>query len=147
MLEKANLDSSSTITNTNEGSPFQNKRRTGVSKKANGNAKKGEPPFVHNPFISLEIPSAREPAIARALGSLGGELAARIGHDHFRSWFGKAAITDVFGDTLTLELPTRLSAERVRFDYGPAVLACCTALVPTVKFIRVVVAAKAGAAA
>jgi hypothetical protein len=143
---------------TNDGSPLGNekangysssigKRRTETPKKANGNARKGEPPFVHDPFISLEIPSAREPAIARALGSLAGDLAAKIGRDHFHSWLGKAAVTDVVGDTLTLAVPTKLTAERVRFDYGPALLDCCAKLVPAIKFIHVVVAARAGATA
>jgi hypothetical protein len=145
VLEKANDGSSLGKEKANGYSPLDRKRRTGPPKKANAKGQKGEPPFVHDPFISLEIPSAREPAIARALGSLGGDLAAKIGRDHFHSWFGKAAIKDVVGDTLTLELPTRLSAERVRFDYGPAVLACCSALVPSIKFIQVVVGARAAA--
>lgn len=148
MLEKAKEDSPLEDGKTNGHSPFAQKRRTETPKKANASGRKGEPPFVHDPFISLEIPSAREPAIARALGSLSGKLAARIGLDHFRSWFGKATITDVAGDTLTLELPTKFIADRVSQDYQPDVLACCSALVPSIRAVRLVVAAStAGAAA
>ncbi|MBR1154180.1 hypothetical protein [Bradyrhizobium sp. JYMT SZCCT0428] len=93
------------------------------------------------------IPRTRRPEIADALGSLGPSLEARLGPDAARSWFGKAVITDVVGDTLTLEVPTQYGAARVKSDYEPALLACCSALVPAVKVIRVVVAEKAGAAA
>jgi hypothetical protein len=147
MLEKANVDSSSEPKKANPHSPFQNKRRTETTKKANGNAQKGEPPFVHDPFISLEIPSAREPAIARALGSLGASLAARIGRGPAQAWFDRAVVTDVAGETLTLELPTRFKASRARQDYALDLLACCSALVPSIKRLRIVVSANAAGAA
>ena len=111
LLEKANTDSPLEREKANGYSPFDKKRRTGTSKKANASGQKGEPPFVHDPFISLEIPSAREPAITRALGSLGASLAARVGRGVAQSWFDRAVVTDVAGETLTLELDTRF-AER-----------------------------------
>jgi chromosomal replication initiation ATPase DnaA len=73
-------------------------------------------------------------------GSLGASLEQRLGTDVARSWFGKAVITDVVGDTLTIELPTRFIAERVRSNYEPALLACCSALVPAIKAVRMVAA-------
>jgi hypothetical protein len=42
-----------------------------------------------------------------------------------------STIADVIGDTLTLELPNKFIADRVRTDFEPALLACCTALLPT----------------
>jgi chromosomal replication initiation ATPase DnaA len=95
----------------------------------------------------LYSPSARAREFAEALGSLGASLQARLGPDLARSWFGKAVITDFVRDTLTIEMPTRFSAHRVKSDYEHAVRACCSALVPAIKSIRIVVAARAGAAA
>jgi hypothetical protein len=145
MLEKANTASPLGIEKAHPNSPSFNKRRMGTPKKANGTAQKGEPPFAHDPFISLEIPRAREPAIAEALGSLGGKLAARIGRDQANSWFGRAVVTDVVGETVTLELPTRFIASRAQQDYGSDLLACCTELVPNIKRLRIVVAAESAA--
>jgi hypothetical protein len=91
--------------------------------------------------IPCLIPTrAREPATAEALGSLGAALEARLGADRAQSWFGKATIIDVVGDTLTLELPTTFLASRARQDFEPDVLACCSALVPSIKRVRMVVA-------
>jgi hypothetical protein len=92
--------------------------------------------------IPCLIPEIRTPAVAQALGGLGAALEARIGPDHARSWFGKASITDVAGDTLTLELPSKYGVARVQSDYQAAVVACCSALVPTIKFVRLVVASQ-----
>jgi hypothetical protein len=142
MLEKANTASPSDDGKANRNSPFSNKRRTGTSQKANETARKGEPSFVHDPFISLEIPRAREPAIAEALGSLGGKLAARIGRGPANSWFGRAVVTDVAGETVTFEFATKFIASRAQQDYGPDLLACCTELVPSIKRLRIVVAAE-----
>jgi hypothetical protein len=147
MLEKANDGSPLEKEKANGYSPFNKKRRKETTKKANAKGQKGEPPFVHDPFISLEIPSAREPAIARALGSLFTKLESRLGADRARSWFGKAAITDVAGETLTLELPTKFIADRVRQDFEFELLECCSALVPSIRTVRLVPANAAGAAA
>jgi hypothetical protein len=37
-------------------------------------------------------------------------------------------------------LPSRFIAERVRSNYKPALLACCSALVPAIKAVRMVAA-------
>ena len=99
----------------------------------------------HAPLPPCSIPCliptrGREPAFADALGSLGASLEQRLGANVARSWFGKAVITDVVGDTLTIELPSRFVAERVRSDYQPALLACCSALIPSIKAVRMVAA-------
>lgn len=156
MLEKANTDSPpeeikanryspSGGVKTNRSSPFPSKRRMETPKKANGSGQKGEPPFVHDPFISLEIPSTREPAIAKALGSLAGKLAARIGADHAASWFGGAVIIDAVGDTVTMQLPTKFIRSRVQADYEPVVRQCCSELIPGIRAVRFTVAAEAAA--
>ena len=62
-------------------------------------------------------------AIGEALGSLGAELEARLCPDRARSWFVKAAITDVVGETLTLELRDNFFVDRVGQDMGNR-LAC-----------------------
>lgn len=143
LLEKANDRSSSDDEKTKEDSPFWKKRRTEVPKKANGSAEKGEPSFVHDPFNSLDIPSrVREPAIAKALGSLPALLAARLGADVAKSWFAKAEITDVVGDTLTMGFPTKFLADHVRANFEPQLLDCCSELAPTIKFVRVVAVGK-----
>jgi hypothetical protein len=96
--------------------------------RANPDARKGERPFA--PIYPLFNPFAR--ASRR-----------RIGSERARSWFGKAAI-DVVGDTLTLELPTKFIADRIRSDFETDLLACCAALVPHIKFVRMVAAKPAG---
>jgi hypothetical protein len=93
------------------------------------------------------IPHARPPAIAEALGSLGAKLEARIGAGHAQSWFGKSTITDVAGDTLTLEVPSKFIAAHIRSNYHADLLACCSALVPSIKLVRMVVAASPAAEA
>lgn len=94
--------------------------------------------------IPCLIPTrAREPATAEALGSLGAKLEARLGPDRAGSWFGKAVIIDLVGDTLTLEQPSRFVADRAEQDYGPDVLACCKQLVPSIARVRMVVAGAA----
>jgi hypothetical protein len=126
----------------NGGSPIQKrkdeqrdaKRRTAKHEKANGHSHQSFPCLI--PCL---IPSrANAPAVAEALGALGARLEARLGVDKARSWFGKATITDVVGDTLTLELPTRFIADRVRQDFEPDVLACCSALLPNIRAVRMV---------
>jgi hypothetical protein len=115
------------------------KRRTTGHEKANGHSHQSS--LVSIPCL---IPSrAREPAIAEALGSLGASLEAKLGSDVARSWFGKAAIIDVAGDTLRLELPNKFIADRVRAEYESPLLACCSALVPSVKRIAFVSAENA----
>lgn len=156
MLEKASTDASSyankanqhSSSNTNKAHPYSpsiNRRRTGHSNKANGHPHEGEAPFVHEPFISLEIPTAREPAIVKALGSLAVTLADRIGADHAYSWFGKAAVVDVLGETITIQFPSKFIRDRARSDYGQAVLECCKALAPSIKRIAFIVAAESAA--
>ena len=145
MLEEANTGSPSDNEKANRNSPFSKKRRMEAQKKANACGQKGEPPFVHDPFISLEIPPVREPAIIKALGSLGRDLAARIGPDYAASWFGKAVVVDVVGDTLTLQFPTKFITDRARSDYESAVLKCCSALVPSIRVVRFTTAAQSAA--
>lgn len=149
--ESTNSDSPIDDGKANGGSPIQQikdeqrdtKRRTAKPEKANGHSYQSIPCSI--PCL---IPSrAREPATAEALGSLGALLEARIGSDRARAWFGKSVITDVVDGTLTLELPTKFLADRVRQDFEPDVLACCTTLVPSIKVVRMVVAAIAAGAA
>jgi len=96
-------------------------------------------------LISLEIPRAREPAIAEALGSLGGKLAARIGVNLAAAWFGRAVVIDAVGDTLTMQFPSKFIRDRARSDYEAAVIECCSALVPAIKIVRFTVAAESAA--
>ena len=146
LLEKANDGSSSDDRKAKEDSPFWKKRRTETPKKANGSAEKSEPSFVQDPFISLDVSSrAREPATAKALGSLPALLASRLGADVARSWFGKAEITDVAGDTLTIGFPTKFLADYVRANFEPQLLNCCSELAPTINFVRVVAVRERGA--
>jgi hypothetical protein len=152
-LEKANVASPLENEKTNPVTPIDNgkanssspirqvkgerpapKRRTETHEKANRHSHQSIPCLI--PCL---IPTrGREPAFADALGSLGASLEQRLGADVARSWFGKAVITDVAGDTLTIELPTRFIAERVRSNYEPALLACCSALVPAIKAVKMV---------
>jgi hypothetical protein len=142
MLEKAPTASPLENEDANRNSPSSGKRRTERSKKANGSNQKGEPPFAHDPFISLEIPSAREPVIAEALSSFGGKLAERLGRPVALSWFDRSTVVDVVGDTITMRFPTEFKTSRVRADYEPDLLACCSALIPSIKLIRFTVAAE-----
>lgn len=161
-LEKANVGSSleqesrnagSPISDlkANGGSPFQStkgerpdtKRRTARPEKANGHSHQSIPCLI--PCLIPKRASA--PAVAEALAALGTSLEARLGPDQARSWFGKAAVTDVVGDTLMLELPNKFIAHRIRSNFQPDLLACCSALVPGIKVVRLVVANAAGAAA
>jgi hypothetical protein len=142
--ERANPDTPIDDGKANTASPIQEikgesgtqKRRTATHEKANRHSHQSIPCLI--PCLIPKRASA--PAIAEALGALGASLERRLGSDRARSWFGKAAITDVVGDTLTLELPTRFIADRVRQDFEPDVLACCSALLPDIKTVRVVTA-------
>jgi DnaA N-terminal domain len=130
---KANLDSPIPQI---KGEQQNTKRRISAHEKANRHSHQSIPCLI--PCL---IPSrAREPSIADALGSLGAQLEARLGGDRARSWFGKAVITDVVGNTLTLELPTRFIADRVRSDFEPDLLACCKKILPTVERVTIVAA-------
>jgi hypothetical protein len=139
----ANTDAHYTGQRANTGSPFatrkgeqrEQKRRTESRGKAIGHS--------HSSLDSIPclIPTrACEPAIADALGSLGASLSARIGADKAHSWFGKATVVDVTGDTLTLEVPTRFIASRILQDYEAEIVACSSALLPSITTVRVTVA-------
>jgi hypothetical protein len=95
-------------------------------------------------LVAIAIPSgAREPSIAKALGSLGARLeASSIGPANTRSWFGRSTVVDVVGDTITMQFPNKFTRDRVRSDYERDLLACCSALVPSIKVIRFTVAAE-----
>lgn len=161
-MEKANVASPLMHESANEGAPFgqekanagspidakkgerrDEKRRTAITEKANRHSHQSS--LVSIPCL---IPTrAREPAIVEALGSLGASLAARIGADNAHSWFGKAVVVDVAGDTLTLELPTKFITSRVRQDFEGDLITCCSALVPEITAVRLVTANARGAAA
>jgi hypothetical protein len=129
-----------------KGDPRVHKRRPQGQEKATRHSHQSIPCLI--PCLIPKRASA--PADAEALAALGAKLEARLGADRARSWFGKAVITDVVGDMLTLEMPTTFIAARVRSDYAQDLLACCSALVPSIKAVRMTVAssqAAAGAAA
>jgi hypothetical protein len=74
-----------------------------------------------------------------ALGALEPILRARIGRDKFSSWFGKALITDVTSDVLTMEMPNRFIRDRVAQDFEIDLLACCRSQHPTIQRVTLVV--------
>lgn len=84
----------------------------------------------------------RSPELADALGSLGARMEARIGSDQARAWFGQAVIRDATDDTITIEFPNSFIANRAQADHEAALLACCVALVPSIKFAHFAVARK-----
>jgi len=125
--------------------------RNGEQRDANRRTTSTEKVKIHShqsfPFlIPSNIPSrAREPALAEALGSLGASLVAKIGPDKARSWFKDAEVIDIDAATVTLRLPNSFLAAKVRSDFEPDLLVCCSALVPTIKAIKIVVATEAAA--
>ena len=145
ILEEANAGSPFHPVKANGNSPFAEKRRTAGLRKANSNRQTGEPPFAHDPFISLEIPTTRAPAIAEALSALGGKLAQRLSPQVAYAWFNGAVVVDVLEETITMRFSTKFKASRVQNEYEPALLACCSALVPGIKFLRCITAAESAA--
>ncbi|APG08157.1 hypothetical protein BKD09_07440 [Bradyrhizobium japonicum] len=119
-LEKTNLYSPSK--KCEPAFAFEEKKANRRVKKANAGDEKGEPPFVHDPLVSLDIPSrAREPSSAEdALGPLGAELRQRIKPVVFDAWFGKgdARLVSQTGNTVTLAVRSKYFAAEIvnRFE-------------------------------
>ncbi len=116
-----------------------------ANRKANGGGQKGErlfqegePPFVHDPLISLDIPSAREPRRAEeALGPLGAALRQRIGPAAFEVWFakGEAEVTAQTEQVISLAVRSKFFANQIRNRFEPDILAC----LPGVVWVEIVV--------
>lgn len=148
-LEKANVGSPLEEEKANNGTPFSDgkgeqrdhKRRTTRHEKANRHSHQSIPCFIPCLFPSR----AREPAIAEALGSLGAALEARIGADEARAWFGQASISDVAGDVLTIELPTRFIRSRVQTEFHQDLLVCCSSLLPRIRQVKLVAVSEVAA--
>jgi hypothetical protein len=153
-LEKAKFSSPLDAENTNpssplnpekakRGSPIQgrkgelsdNKRRTEKREKANCHS--------HQYFpcsIPLNLPSrAREASGAEALASLGAELERRLGSDKARAWFSKAEIVDLFGDAVTLALPSTFVRDRIQQDFERELLTSCQTCIPSIRSVRTIV--------
>jgi hypothetical protein len=137
--EKATLESH---TELGKGDRRVQKRRPYSTEKATRHSHQSLPCL-----IPCTLPPRARASLLKRSARLARRCRHDLGPDLARSWFGKAVITDFVRDTLTIEMPTRFSAHRVKSDYEHAVRACCSALVPAIKSIRIVVAARAGAAA
>ena len=104
----------------------ENKKANSADQKGERLCKKGEPPFAHDPLISLDIPSrAREPSRPDGLGPLGAKLRQRIGPDRFGDWFvnGEAAVVSQTADTITLSVRTKFIADEIRNRFEADILA------------------------
>ena len=77
--------------------------------------------------------------------TLGGRLALRLGRPVAWSWFDGAAVVDVVDETITMRFPTKFKATRVKNEYELALLACCSALVPSIKRVIFTTAARKAA--
>jgi hypothetical protein len=124
ILGNANAASPSENTKANPSSPFAEKRRTRVAKKANGDAEKGEPPFAPIlPLKSLEIPlRSRGPSARYGLGPAGAFLKQRLGAALYRSWFVALKLESETPDAVTLSAPTVFHADHVRQTYRDLML-------------------------
>jgi hypothetical protein len=141
VLGNANPGSPSENTKANPNSPFAEKRRTRTQKKANGDAKKGEPPFAPIlPLISLDIPSrARGPSARNGLGPPGAVLKQKIGSDKYRSWFKNLRIETESADTITLSAPDKFFADQIQRDFETNILESWQAITPTISRVVIVV--------
>ena len=136
LFGNANSGSPSENTKANPGSPFAEKRRTRVAKKANGDVEKGEPPFVPTlPFSSREIPlRARGPSARYGLGPAGALLKQKLGAILYRTWFGNLKLEMETSDEITLSAPTTFIADHVRQTYRDEMLEAW----PTVSVVKIV---------
>ncbi|WP_141342501.1 DnaA N-terminal domain-containing protein [Bradyrhizobium sp. USDA 3458] len=123
--EKANLHSPSKKGEATFAS--ENKKANGAGQKGEPTFQKGEPSFVHDPLVSLAIPSrAREPSRAEdALGPLGAELRRRIEPVLFDTWFGRgeARLVSQSGDTVTLAVRSEFFAAQIMNRFESHILA------------------------
>jgi hypothetical protein len=122
--EKANTGSPS-----EKGGPTfasENKKANGAGQKGEPTFQKGEPSFVHDPLLSLDVPSrVREPRRAEdALGPLGAELRKRIKPDVYRAWFEGAALVDQTADMVTIAVRSKFDADEIRNRFENHILAC-----------------------
>jgi len=105
----------------------ENKRANGGGQEGEAAFQKGEPPFVHDPLVSLGIPSrAREPSRAEdALGPLGAELRQRIKPVLFDAWFvkGEARLLSQTGNTVTLTVRSKFFAAQIVSRFESHILA------------------------
>jgi hypothetical protein len=124
VLGNTNAASPSENTKANPRSPFAEKRRTRVPKKANGDAEKGEPPFAPIlPLKSLEIPlRSRGPSARYGLGPAGAFLKQRLGANVYQSWFSKLRLESETSDLVTLSAPTTFHADHVRQTFRDLML-------------------------
>jgi hypothetical protein len=129
------------LENTNRGSSFpeikheQPAPKTRTTRHENTNRHS----YQSSLYIPFNIPlGAREASLAEPLASLGASLVARIGAAKAEAWFKGAEVTAVSSDTVTFQLPDKFRAAKVRSHFESDLLACCAALVPTIKAIKFV---------
>jgi biotin operon repressor len=79
------------------------------------------------------------PSSPDGLGPFGAILAARIGADRFKHWFGTARLGDVTADTMTLEMPNKFIRDRAAQDFEPDLLICCQIHHPTIRRVSLIV--------
>jgi hypothetical protein len=146
-LLNTNAASPSENIKANPRSPFAEKRRTRVPKKANGDAEKGEPPFAPIlPLKSLEIPlRSRGPSCPDGLGPPGALLKQWLGADVYGGWFPKLKIETETADAVTLSAPTKFLASRVQRDFESKMLQAWQAVTPSIT--RIVIVARKETAA
>jgi hypothetical protein len=80
------------------------------------------------------------PVCTDALGPAGAALLHQLGPLVFRQWFDKATLQSETEETVTLAVPDRFFADRIRQDFETKILAAWQALKPTIRRVEMVVA-------
>ena len=94
---------------------------------------------------TLNLPSEGNPSRAQGpsspdgLGPFGTLISKRIGDAAYRAWFAKAAIAAETPDSVTLSVDSTFRRDHITAQFGPQILDCCRAVMPTVLRVDVVV--------
>jgi chromosomal replication initiator protein len=82
---------------------------------------------------------ARGPSCPDGLGPAGALLRQRLGADVYGSWFGRAQVSAITADTLTLSAATKFQASRLRQDFETKILEAWQAITPTITRLEIIV--------
>src|SRR5205807_579479 len=85
-----------------------------------------------------DAPASNQPG--DRLGGFAAAIQARIGAQHFESWFGKAALVGIEGQTVTLAAQNKYFADHIKNFFGGTVVECFKAAHPEVQRIETIVA-------
>jgi biotin operon repressor len=98
----------------------------------------GDVPSLSSPSEKNSL-RARGPSCPDGLGPAGALLRQRLGADVYGSWFGRAQVSAITADTLTLSAATKFQASRLRQDFETKILEAWQAITPTITRLEIIV--------